>query len=104
MLYTIGDKQYYDKYIDEDEEAQVGLGQSVWLTYDEAKNYRDVHNPEYEIYGVLADWMKDTRHLGEQTYRLILLPVKVIRLDHEQEIMRKDKKWDIQQTFQDVLL
>ena len=64
MIYTIGIKENYDKYIEEfsNPPAAKEIGGSVWETFDKVKLYLKATNQAgYGIYGVDADWDKDTK-------------------------------------------
>jgi len=63
MIYTIGHTESYEKYFKEQEvprklgKAKDYIGGSVWETFEEAKQNCPVN---YSVYGVKADWKKDT--------------------------------------------
>lgn len=63
MIFTIGHKESYDQYFQEQSNPQkLGrtedyTGGSVWLTIEEALRHC---SEEHAVYGVLADWAIDT--------------------------------------------
>ena len=62
MLYTLGRKSEYDKYLDSDPNASKGIGGSVWQDKQTIDLYLQKNaQPEFEIYGVEADWDLDTK-------------------------------------------
>lgn len=69
MIYTLGFKTEYDKYIKDDLNAGKRNGGSVWRKISDAKAYLDnwaKNDPNqanlFSIYAVYADWEKDTYH------------------------------------------
>ncbi len=83
MIYTIGHKKSYEQYFEEDalpkkKGKDVDYeGGSVFLTIEAATKYC----PEnYDIYGVDADWEKDTENIGEE-YNALLVDSKLIKLN-----------------------
>jgi hypothetical protein len=80
MIYTLGRKESYDKYIKDDINAAKGVGGSVWQYKEDAEKHL---NPEYpiifEIYGVEAKWRIDTKDIGENWDEL-LIEGKLVKL------------------------
>jgi len=67
MIYTIGNTTNYNQFfIDQERPQKLGRcsyspGGSVWRTFDEAQKYLNgIDSDEFSIYGVIADWEKDT--------------------------------------------
>jgi hypothetical protein len=79
MIFTLGNFQSYEKYFQEQGTPQKGIGGSVWLTYDEAHAARQ-GNFKYQIYGVLADWEKDTEPSKEGDWHDLLVNADLVRL------------------------
>lgn len=92
MIYTIGKKSFYENYIDTDAnpkklgrlDPDVFLcsgedyyeGGSVWQTKEEAEQ----HTQEgYEVYGVIADWKKDTTP-SEESHHCLLNSSRLIKI------------------------
>jgi len=62
MLYTLGNKKVYDKYIEMDSEAAKAVGGSVWKTKKDIEKYLEKFpNPGFDVYGVKANWERDTK-------------------------------------------
>lgn len=65
MIYTIGHKESYERYFEEQgTPRKLGRtnnhsGGSVWKTKEEAQKACDI-NIGFAVYGVIADWDKDT--------------------------------------------
>jgi len=68
MIFTIGKKEIYEKYIDEDENAAKAAGGSVWRFWKDALAYleRTKQEGEFEVYAVDADWRDDTIDTGKE--------------------------------------
>lgn len=68
MIYTLGHTENYGQYFREQDcpmkkgrsESEGYSGGSVWKTRKEVEDYIREHNLPYSVYGVLADWEKDT--------------------------------------------
>jgi hypothetical protein len=86
MIYTVGHKESYEKYFKEDKDPQkLGsedlegyIGGSVWLTKDDAKNNCP---PEYNVYGVEADWDKDTTLNEGESHRNLRVTSSLVQLN-----------------------
>lgn len=80
MIYTIGRHESYERYFIEQgcpQKLGKGLhnglpypGGSVWKTYQGANDYCQSH-PEYQVYGVIADWEIDTEPAYGETHSLL---------------------------------
>jgi len=87
MLFTVGHTLSYEQYFDEcsglkNQPMKKGKtsdypGGSVWLTKKEALAYCP---KDYSVYGVLADWNKDTKPSPEGNWNELLKTSKLIRL------------------------
>jgi hypothetical protein len=83
MIYTIGHRESYTRYFQE-QERPLKLGRtydysggSVWKTEEEAReNCPDV----YEVYGVMADWETDTEPSKEGGWHDLLINAELIQL------------------------
>lgn len=87
MIYTIGQTLSYEKYFTNPEYWNNGVpqkaaGGSVWKTKDEVLEYLSIgyHGEEFTIYGVLADWEKDTENTGN-SWNDLLRDADLIKLD-----------------------
>ena len=64
VFYTIGDVQVYERWFKRDPNLYLDAGAAVWNTIDKAEQFF-IDNPEqtkgYAIYGVIANWRRDTR-------------------------------------------
>lgn len=59
MIYTLGLTAAYEKYFEEQECPRKGVGGSVWRTQEEAEEHLG-NSHVLKVYGVKADWDKDT--------------------------------------------
>lgn len=87
MIYTIGHTESYERYFKE-QEADEGYpkkigrnteypGGSVWKTFDNALR----HCPNgYSVYGVLANWEKDTKPSNEGDWHDLLVDSTLVKL------------------------
>lgn len=57
MLFTVGITENYDRYLIENSSLEKAVGGSVWNSYAEAQAFC---LPNQSVYGILADWEKDT--------------------------------------------
>ena len=80
MLYTIGRRDIYEPYMVADSEAAKGVTGSVWRTFVEVMAYRDSKAKEFGIYGVLADWDADTKHVVDG-FRALTRAAKLVAVD-----------------------
>lgn len=69
MIFTVGKASVYDPYLTSDPDAAKRKGGSVWQTREEAQVWADM-NPGYKVYGVEADWMRDTISKGDYFHDL----------------------------------
>lgn len=93
MIYTIGHTENYERAFKEEEHVEkLGRGEiwngyyqggSVFKTFDEANAYIRQNNLPYSVYGVLADWDKDTAISDTENapYRDLLKTSPLVRLD-----------------------
>jgi len=62
MIFTVGKREIYEPYIEQDEHACKAAGGSVWKEILDVKNYLHKNPmPDFDIYGVEADWLTDTK-------------------------------------------
>ena len=80
MLYTIGKRKQYDAYMANDPNAAKGATGSVWQTFTQAKVYRDRQASAFGLYGVMADWDKDTKDIG-MDFRALTRDAKLVAID-----------------------
>ena len=83
VIYTIGHTESYELYFEEQEHPEkLGRtkdypGGSVWLTKEEAEK----HCPEgYSVYGVNADWDRDTERNLEENWHDLLVTSLLIKV------------------------
>lgn len=90
MIYTIGIKENYDKYIlDYGDKCEKEIGGSVWefpeLAAQYVKNINRTARKPYAVYGVELNWDYDTTTdnncLTEPTYRKITKRGKIVKLN-----------------------
>lgn len=83
MIYTIGHKKMYEKYFEEIPKLKkMGKtsdyeGGTVWKTLQEAKEYCP---EDYEVYGVEADWEKDTEPSNIAEWRYLMVDAELVKL------------------------
>jgi len=82
MIYTVGKRILYDLYMARDSNASKGVSGSVWETFAQAKAYRDKQAPYFGLYGVDADWEKDTKDIG-MSFRALTRDAKLIAIDEK---------------------
>lgn len=58
MIFTIGITENYDRYIVDFFPLEKAMGGSVWSSYADAQAFC---LPNQSVYGILADWEKDTQ-------------------------------------------
>jgi hypothetical protein len=87
MIYTVGQTDIYEEVWSrgvnpgKKGKSEDCIGGSVWKTREEAQAYLDKHpNLEYSIYGVDADWDKDTEP-SEREWHNLLIDSPLVRLD-----------------------
>lgn len=91
MIYTIGDTQTYDPLISNGGGVKSGRGSrpgypggSVWLTAEEAERWCDPAKRQV-VYGVLADWERDTEPSASgMPWRDLLFDRPLVRLAREE--------------------
>jgi len=83
MIYTIGYTKSYLKYFEEQETPKkMGRtkdypGGSVWKTKKEAQqNCKE----GYSVFGVLADWNKDTEPNENESFNNLLIDAELVQL------------------------
>lgn len=84
MIYTIGHTKNYLQYFDEQGIPQKKGktknygGGSVWKTKEEAQQHCHF---DYSVFGVDADWDKDTESIKGVTWHALLTDKPLIKLD-----------------------
>jgi len=93
MIFTVGHTESYERYFREqiywDGTGPTKLGRtgdypggSVWKTFEEAKSHCPTN---YSVYGVEADWDRDTVLLkDDDSGRSLLVTSPIVRLAKEQ--------------------
>jgi len=89
MIYTVGKYDIYEKALDEHPDLKKEIGGSVWRTEIEAVRYlykwslADTYAEEFEVYGIDADWEKDTvKSSPDNSWNDLIIQAKIIRLLH----------------------
>ncbi len=91
MIYTIGYAEHYEKQFKESEAQGKPLikigrtidynGGSVWRTREEAQSYLDGRGMhEYSVYGVLADWDRDTEGNKYHSFNNLLVNSELVKI------------------------
>lgn len=83
MIYTVGHKISYDCYLASNDFCKKKgrtvdyPGGSVWKTFEEANKHA---KDGYAVYGVLADWEKDTEQSQDGEWHDLLVSSIIVRL------------------------
>lgn len=84
MIFTVGKKAIYDPLFETIDVITKAAGGSVWNTYEQAEDYlREVNPAGFEIYGVQADFVKDTTD-GGGSWRTLTKSAALIKLTDEE--------------------
>lgn len=93
MIFTMGHKESYDSGIAMHGAAFLKLGKTddykgapypggaAFKTYADAQAYASAYHPTWAVYGVLADWDKDTEQLPGEPYRRLLRTAQIVHAD-----------------------
>lgn len=77
MIYTVGNTENYERFFSEQRNPRKAIGGSVWQTKEEAaKHIGWTHS----VFGVDADWEKDTIKKGDHSWNDLLIEANLIRL------------------------
>ena len=81
MIYTLGEIKNYERYFAEQGIPRKGINGSVWETFKEAQKYT---NKDFRVYGILADWDKDTKPNGDSDadWHDLMIEAPLVRLGH----------------------
>lgn len=92
MIYTVGNRLAYNQYFKELKEVEKAAGGSVWKTFDDVATYlsRITHAGQYEIFGVEADWEKDTIDLEGASWNALTKNAKLIKLNNFNDLESAD--------------
>jgi hypothetical protein len=83
MIYTIGHYRNYEKMLVDIPNLKKAIGGSVWKTHYDALRYLTLCEiQDFEIYGVEADWEKDTQTdlSSDNQWHELLVEAKIIKL------------------------
>ena len=96
MTFTIGYSYSYEKGFERAEKNGIPLmkvgtredydGGCVWKTEEEARKYLKENWPRldgYNVYGVLADWERDTAKLEGEPFSRLLVDSELVKLEDE---------------------
>ena len=86
MIYTVGNTESYEKYFKEQKypkkkgkDFESGYeGGSVWKTESEARKHC---SSGYSVYGVEAEWEKDTESIDNQEWNNLMIDSLLIKLE-----------------------
>lgn len=93
MIYTLGTTEFYEKGFEDAKEKGIQFrkkgrredycGGSVWETREEVEEYIKANNcPWYSVYGVNAEWVKDTAPSKfDKGFRDLLIDAELIQLE-----------------------
>lgn len=79
MIYTIGNTENYEKFFQQQAYPRKAIGGSVWKTFDEAK-FCCGRGDLYSVYGVEADWEKDTIKKGDHSWNDLLINAVLVKI------------------------
>jgi hypothetical protein len=74
------------EYVKSDPQAYCRKHTPVWETFAEAKEWRDTYQKKHKIFGVLADWDKDTTKTTKAPYRQLSESLKLVPIDAEGKV------------------
>jgi ribulose kinase len=77
MIYTVGNSESYLRYFAEQSHPMKGIGGSVWKTFEEAEKYAP-QNSGFSVFGVLADWIRDTKPNISEPWHDLLINAELI--------------------------
>lgn len=81
MIYTVGKTSIYEKSLDSNPKLDKLKGGSVWKTINDVEKYLEESNAKgYSIYGIEADWNKDTYKEDHGFFRSLNRDARIIRL------------------------
>lgn len=82
MLYTLGIKSIYERYLDESPDPIKGAGGFVWLMREDVEHIisHSTDSTDWGVYGVEADWDRDTAPVVDGINRELVRSVKLVRL------------------------
>lgn len=100
MIYTLGVKEVYDRYISEDPmPMKLGRrddwngkpyhGGSVWKTFEDAKTYlaNTCESEKFNVYGVMADLDSETVPNESGRWNDLLVDAVLVKLDQATGLM-----------------
>jgi len=96
MIFTVGKISVYEPYIRDDENPRkLGrddtdyIGGSVWKSFEEAHSYLEKSEliGIYRVYGVLADWDKDTEP-SQSAWNNLLVSSRLVKISAQQSVQR----------------
>lgn len=95
LIFCVGFGKSYDWYIEQNKSGGLPIrkmgchieqgypGGSVWQTVEEAQKFAD-DKPGYKVYGLLADWEKDTRPSEGESWRDLLHDAELVGLERNE--------------------
>lgn len=82
LIYTVGKTEVYEDYLAKDKHPEKAKGGSVWRTKDDARGYllKTKQDKTFSVYGIEADWDKDTEPTLEGQWRALTRKAWLIKL------------------------
>ena len=83
MIYTVGKTGVYDEALAKSPNLENAKGGLVWKTRDDARNHlmETKQDKTFSIYGIEADWDKDTEPALEGKWRVLTKKAKLVKLE-----------------------
>lgn len=83
LIYTVGKTEVYGDYMAKDKNPEKAKGGSVWRTRDDARGYllETKQDKTFSVYGIEADWDKDTEPTLEGQWRALTRKARLIKLE-----------------------
>lgn len=82
MIYTVGKADVYDEALTRDPNLEKSKGGLVWKTRDDARGHLFSTKQEktFSVYGIEADWEKDTEVVQGSPWRSLTRSAKLVKL------------------------
>ena len=97
LIFTIGHTESYERAFRDRPEGLQKKGRtrgypggSVWNSYDEAFLHR---SPGYSVYGIIADWNRDTEKSEGNDWNDLLVDSKLVRFS-DQVAKKLNRRWN----------
>lgn len=87
MIYTVGLRDNYERYLDNNPDLEKAAGGTVWKSFREVSEYLygTPFGYLYNIYGVMADWETDTKESKVEgaRFRDLTRDAKIVRINRD---------------------